>query len=160
MSTERHDRILYGSNRIRAYKDDDLHWELAPDGFSMFDTDVESVLHSHNPTSDDKHITYRLWRMGDLRILAVEDYAQTLANAVVVTTDALPAADRPAAAIYTSVVVDDNGTIKAGCATLGTDGKLTVGVGFATHGAAFGAGAGGFNAFLFMYKVATKLATW
>jgi len=148
-----HERILIGSNRIRAYIGDQLHWEIVPHGFSMLQTDISGTLLTSNPVSGDKTVTYKLWRLGSLRILNVGNYDQTMAAATCKTA-ALAALDWPAADVYEDVVILDNtNTLQAGRAILATsDGCITVAATVA--GGNYSAAPGGWKSFMMMYDTA------
>ncbi len=121
----------------------------------MLQTDVAGTLPVSNPTTGSPTVTYKLWRLGSLRILSVATYNTVVLEstpAVVATTTALAAVDRPAAAIYEDIIVVNNATAAAGLAVLGTNGILTMSSGYGGTGITYSTSAGaGFKSFIMMY---------
>lgn len=155
-----HERILYGANRIRAYIGDEVHWELTPHGFSQMGTDVSGELVVSNPATGDPTVSYKLWRLGSLRILCLATYDATLVNAAFATETALDANDRPAATVYEDIITVDNTTTYSGMAVLGTNGIITFHYKPDSGATWTGHANNGFKSFIMMYQVASPHSTW
>lgn len=150
--------IRYGSNSIRGYLGDELHFELSSDGFSTFKADVDNATFTVTGyTAGAKSWTYHIWRLGRLRVLEVAPIAVEAVNAAHITTTAIPAADRPATSTYAIIAGQDAAAKAPLLVWLKTDGTLDVSI--AAGGGNFAAAVGGPDGpFTITYAVASPLA--